>query len=274
VDRSLCCNVRVSGTWLTPRKGPARFALAVGAAKGGVGKSTIALNLALALRAHGTVGILDFDLYAPDIPAMVGIEHTAWTRSWALARRQPRVTFTPVRRYDLEIVSSGFILGEDQPMGIDPATVGLLARQLTHDVRWSALDFLVVDLPAGTSAVQHVLAQVLPLSAALLVVTPQLVAHVDARKAAQLFQLLRVPIIGAIENMAGATCPRCGETIPLFTPAEANRSLWSLGIPRLAQIPFRDSVDGDSPLLESDPDGPVASALRRVAAAVAERASS
>src|SRR5438309_8847258 len=172
-----------------------RRLVAVGAGKGGVGKSTIALGLARALRDHGRVGVLDLDLYAPDIPAMLGIVHRPWTHSWTLAQAGASTSEAPVERDGLQIVSTGFLLGEDQPMGLEAQTLELLARHLIQSVRWPAIDFLVVDLPAGTSAVQHVLARLLKIDGALIVVTPQRVAHLDAQKAVRLFQHLRVPVL-------------------------------------------------------------------------------
>ena len=225
---------------------PFRRVLAVGAGKGGVGKSTIALGVAKALRAHGAVGILDLDMYAPDIPAMLGIAHPKWTHSWTIARAGGAAPETPVQRDGLHVVSTGFLLGEDQPMGLEASTLDLLARHLIHGVAWPALDFLVVDLPAGTSALQHSLARHLTVSGAVLVLTPQRVAHLDTQKVVRLYRHLRVPVLGAVENMAYLRCPHCGNEVELFPTVDEAQSLWSMGIERLARIPFTRTDDHSS----------------------------
>jgi len=184
------------------------------------------------------VGILDLDLYAPDIPAMLGIAHTKWTHVWTLARAGTVAKESPVEREGLFVASTGFLLGEDQPMGFEASTLELLARHLIDEVAWPALDYLVVDLPAGTSAVQHVLARHLKVSGALLVVTPQRVAHLDTQKVVRLYQHLRIPVLGGVENMAYFRCPDCGEETELFPPAEQTQTIWEMGVERLARLAF------------------------------------
>jgi ATP-binding protein involved in chromosome partitioning len=185
------------------------------------------------------VGILDLDLYAPDIPAMLGIAHTKWTHVWTLARTTGAHTReSPVEHEGLFVASTGFLLGEDQPMGFEASTLELLARHLIDEVAWPALDYLVVDLPAGTSAVQHVLARRLKVSGAILVVTPQRVAHLDTQKVVRLYQHLRTPILGGVENMAFLRCPHCGEEVELFPPADQAQTIWALGVERLARLAF------------------------------------
>jgi ATP-binding protein involved in chromosome partitioning len=203
-----------------------------------VGKSSVALGLALALRQHGAVGILDLDLYAPDIPAMLGITQRPWTHVWTVARTAFAPTAAPVEHDGLAVVSTGFLLGEDQPMGLEASTLDLLARYLVEGVAWPPLDFLVVDLPAGTSALQHVLARRLRVDGALLVLTPQRIAHVDTRKVVRLYRQLRIPVLGGVENMAFLRCPHCDAQTLLFPPVDHADSVWAMGIERLAQIPF------------------------------------
>ena len=185
------------------------------------------------------MGILDLDLYAPDIPAMLGIAHTKWTHVWTLARTGvPRARESPVERDGLFVASTGFVLGDDQPMGFEGSTLELLARHLIDEVAWPALDYLVVDLPAGTSGLQHVLARRLKVSGALLVVTPQRVAHLDTQKVVRLYQHLRTPVLGAVENMAFLRCPHCSEEVELFPPAEQTQTIWEMGVERLARLAF------------------------------------
>ena len=215
-----------------------RRVIAVGAGKGGVGKSTVALDLARALRAHGRVGILDLDFYGPNIPVMLDIEHQRWTRSWILASRSTQ-QFVPVIRDDIAIASTGFILGEDQPLGVDAMTARLIAKQLVHDVRWPDLAYLVVDLPPGTSAVQHLLVREIQCAGAIVVVTPELVAHLDGRKAVQMFRSLNVRVLGGVENMTASPCPHCGAGLSPFLPAPSERSIWAMGLEKLAEIPLR-----------------------------------
>lgn len=239
--------------------------IAVGAGKGGVGKSTVALHLALALRTHGPVGILDFDFYGPNIPAMLGMQHVKWTNEWILARRGRPVTFRPIEREGLFVVSMGFVLGEDQPLGMDPNTAAILAKQLTRDVEWPDLGYLVIDLPPGTSAVQHMLLRAVHPDVAIVVVTPHLLAHVDGRKAVQMFRTMKIPVAGGVENMSAVACPHCGREIALYEEIPADRSIWDLGVARLGSVPF------DQRLARSVTDGTLEGVSSVMFASIAER---
>lgn len=223
---------------MTTPDGNGRRVIAVGAGKGGVGKSTVALHLALALRAHGPVGLLDFDFYGPNIPAMLGMQHVKWTKEWILARRGRPVTFQPIQKHGLHVVSMGFVLGEDQSLGMDPNTAAILAKQLTRDVEWPGLGYLVIDLPPGTSAVQHMLLREVRPDTAVVVVTPHLLAHLDGRKAVQMFRTMKIPVAGGVENMSAVPCPHCGGEVALFDEIPIDRSVWGLDVARLGQIPF------------------------------------
>jgi ATP-binding protein involved in chromosome partitioning len=238
------------GAGLAPRRAyaghmadaPARHVIAVGSGKGGVGKSTISLNLALAFRAMGQqVGVLDADLHGPNIPLMVGITRHKWTEYWTLARSRP-VKLRPVERHGLKIVSAGFILGEDQPLSVEGLTAQTLVRQLFQDVAWGDLDVLVVDLPPGTADVQQQLLKSARFSGAVVVVTPQYVAHLDARKAVRMYQKAGLRVLGAVENMAGIVCPHCGERVDVFPPVPDQRSIWSMGVERLGSVPLDPDV--------------------------------
>jgi ATP-binding protein involved in chromosome partitioning len=248
--------------------------IAVGSGKGGVGKSTVSLNLALALAERRfQVGLLDADLYGPNIPLMVGLTKHKWTEEWTIARpADRRVRYRPVERHGVKIVSAGFILGEDQPLGIEALTAQMMVRQLVNDVAWGDLDFLVVDLPPGTADIQQVLLKAVPLTGALIVATPQYVAHLDARKAVRMYERHGVPVLGWIENMAPMRCPHCGESIEIFPEVPQDRSLRSQGVARLGSIPFDPALaragDTGRVLVSNGSIGPIAGAFRDLAEAL------
>ena len=176
---------------------------------------------------------------------MLGIEHQRWTPQWTLAARSP-VRYKPVVREDIAVVSTGFIIGEDQPLGVDSMTAGLIAKQLVHSVAWPELDYLVIDLPPGTTTVQQILVREVRCAGAVVVVTPQLVAHLDARKAVQMFRSLNVRVLGGVENMSTTACPHCREELRVFDACPEERSIWALGVERLAVLPV---VFNDAPAL-------------------------
>jgi len=247
-----------------------RHVIAVGSGKGGVGKSTVSLNLALALAQRGLdVGLLDADLYGPNIPVMVGLTKHRWTEYWTLAEPGRRTNrYAPVVRHGLKIASAGFILGEDQPLGVEALTATTIMKQLLHDVEWGDPDYLIVDLPPGTADIQQVLLKAIPLTGALIVATPQYVAHLDARKAVRMYQHHHVPVLGWIENMAPMPCPHCGQPVAIFPEVPAARSIRSLGIEPLGSIPFDPAlgVAGDigRSLMDGGEGGP-AGAFRALA---------
>jgi ATP-binding protein involved in chromosome partitioning len=249
-----------------------KHVIAVGSGKGGVGKSTVSLNLALALAQRGLdVGLLDADLYGPNIPVMVGLTKHRWTEYWTLARPgRPPTRYAPVVRNGIKIVSAGFILGEDQPLGLDAATATTMVRQLLNDVEWGELDYLIVDLPPGTADIQQVLLEAIPVTGALIVVTPQYVAHLDARKAVRMYQRRSVPVLGWIENMGPMACPHCGEPIAVFPEVPAARSIRQLGLDPIGSIPFDPSLgfagDTGKPLMVEAGDNAPARAFRSLAA--------
>ena len=251
---------------------PARFSVAVASGKGGVGKSTVALNLALALAARGLrVGLLDADLYGPDIPLMVNLTRTEQLKRWDLWRRGG-VRLEPVERYGIPIMSAGFLIAETQALSMPaPLLTGVL-RQVVHDVEWGGPDVLLVDLPPGTADLQQQLVDVLDLAGAIVVVGPQDVAHLDARKLLDFLRAAGVTVLGGIENMGGFACPHCGGAVDVFPRVPEERSIWAAGVEPLGRVPLDPALaragDAGRPLLVADPDGPTAGAFHEIAGRV------
>ncbi len=254
-------------------RGPARFAVAVASGKGGVGKSTVSLNLALALAESGVrVGLLDADFYGPDIPLMVRLKRSERLGSWDLWRRGG-VEIEPVERFGLQIMSVGFLLAEQQALTMPAPLLAAMLRQLVHDVRWSGLEYLVIDLPPGTADLQQQLLDVVSLAGVVVVVTPQEVAHLDARKVLEFLGAAGVRVLGGVENMGPFPCPHCGERVELFPAVADGRSIWSDGVELLGRVPLDPALaragDDGRPLVLAEPDGAQASAFGAIAAKVA-----
>ena len=189
-------------------KAPARRVVAVASGKGGVGKSTLTLNLALALARDGAqVGVLDADLYGPDIPLMVGLKREARARELQLWRLGRPISLPPVEVHGLKLMSIGFLVGEDQALSLPAISMELLLRQLVNETAWGELDYLLIDLPPGTGDVQQQLIRTLTLDGVVVVVGPQDVSHLDAKRLLELFAAGGIRVLGAVENMAGARLP-------------------------------------------------------------------
>jgi ATP-binding protein involved in chromosome partitioning len=220
----------------------ARHVVAVGSGKGGVGKSTITLQLALALARSGwNVGLLDADLYGPDIPLMLNLKREHETKRWDFWRGGD-VRLEPLERDGLQVMSVGFLLGERQSLTLSAPLLGAALRQLVTQVEWRALDILLVDLPPGTADLQQQLLGVVQLAGALIVVGPQDVAHLDARKFIDFLRGAEVRVLGGVENMSGLQCPHCGERVEVFTAGPAERSIWSDGVALLGRVPLDPDV--------------------------------
>lgn len=264
---------------LSPLESPARRVIVVGSGKGGVGKSTVSLNLAVALAESGhSTGLLDADFYGPNIPLMVGLKRVKWQGDWEIASRNrapERPRRPPIERHGLKIMSMGFIIAEDQPLILDGQTLSFLMRQLIGEVDWGHLDYLIIDLPPGTADVQQTLLQILPISGAIVVVTPQDVAHLDARKAVRMFQSAGIPLLGAVENMSGFICPHCRQVTDIFSHVPSDRSIWSLDIEHLGAIPLdpelTKSGDSGTPHLLLHPSSAEATAFRDLACKIRDR---
>jgi ATP-binding protein involved in chromosome partitioning len=244
-----------------------RHTIAVSSGKGGVGKSTVAVNLAAALRATGaTVGIIDADVYGPDVPMMLG------------ARGKPGMfenRIIPVEVHGIKMMSIGLLVAEREALVWRGPMIHSFIQQMLKDVSWGALDYLVFDMPPGTGDAQLSLSQVLPLSGVVMVTTPQNVALLDVRKALGMFQRLNVPILGVVENMSTFTCPHCGQHTAIFGDAGGSRISEEYGVPLLARIPLepetRVAGDEGTPITLRRPDSPQARAFGDLARAVERR---
>jgi len=244
-----------------------RHTVAVSSGKGGVGKSTVAVNLALALRQSGaTVGIIDSDVYGPDVPLMLG------------AKGRPGMfdnRILPVEAHGLKMMSIGLLVNEREPLVWRGPMIHSFIQQMLKDVMWGALDYLVFDMPPGTGDAQLSLSQILPLGGVVMVTTPQDVALLDVRKAIGMFQRLNVPILGIVENMSTFACPHCGQHTAIFGETGGQRVAEEYGAPLLARLPLdpETRVGGDqgTPITVRRPDSPQARAFRDLAAAVQMR---
>jgi len=247
--------------------------VAVASGKGGVGKSTTAVNLALALAAEGaTVGILDADIYGPSQPMMMGIE--------GRPESEDGKTMEPMENYGVQVMSIGFLVEQDNPMIWRGPMATQALEQLLRQTNWAELDYLIVDMPPGTGDIQLTLSQRVPLTGAVIVTTPQDIALLDARKGIKMFEKVGVPILGIVENMAVHVCSNCGHVEHIFGEGGGKRMAADYAMDYLGALPLNLSIrvqaDNGRPSVVSDPDGEIAglykAMARQVAVKIAQRA--
>ena len=244
--------------------------IAVASGKGGVGKSTLAVNLALGLRDLGLkVGVLDADIYGPSLPKLLAIKEKPQTIGGTRLK--------PIERYGLTVMSIGFLIDEETPMIWRGPMVMSALTQMLREVEWGTLDVMVVDMPPGTGDAQLTMAQQVPLKGAVIVSTPQDLALIDARRGIAMFKRVNVPVLGIVENMSYFICPQCGTRSDIFSHGGARHEAERMGVPFLGEVPLemtiRETSDAGLPIVATKPDSPQAAAYRAIAARVRDELS-
>lgn len=247
----------------------AKNVIAVGAGKGGVGKTTVSVNLALALAKAGSrVGILDGDIYGPNVPIMLGVQAQLESDGDKIR---------PAERYGLQVVSIGFMTKEEAPVIWRGPMLHSAIRQFFHDVAWRDLDYLIIDMPPGTGDVALSLAQTVPVAGAIVVTTPQQVSLADSRRAIRMYEKLEIPTLGVVENMSFYECPQCHHTANIFGHGGGEQMAGQMGVPFLGRLPIYEPIrvgsDVGIPVVIAEPESAAAAAFMQVASQMAAQVS-
>ena len=271
VDVRMTASVRSA---VTPQAGRApipgiKNIIAVGAGKGGVGKTTVAVNLAVALAKYGgRVGMIDGDVYGPNVPIMLGIEGQLESDGKKIV---------PVEKYGIRVVSMGFLTQDDAPIIWRGPMLHGVVRQFFQDVRWDDLDYLVIDMPPGTGDVALSLSQTVPVAGAIVVTTPQTVSLADSRRAVAMYKKLEIPTLGLIENMSHYVCPSCQHEADIFGKGGGARVADEMHVPFLGEIPIYEPIrigsDTGTPLVIAEPESPAARSFLQIAERTAAQVS-
>ncbi len=248
-----------------------RNIIAVGAGKGGVGKTTVAVNLAIALAQLGSrVGMIDGDVYGPNLPIMLGANNQQ-----LMADEQQKII--PPERHGIKVVSMGFLAGDDSAVIWRGPMLHSVIRQFFQDVRWGELDYLVIDMPPGTGDVALSLSQTVPVAGAIAVTTPQQVSLADTRRAVRMYEKLNIPVLGLVENMSYFVCPNCAHESDIFGRGGGERTAAEMEVPFLGRIPIYEPIrvgsDTGQPIVVTEPDSPAAQAFRHAAEQAAAQVS-
>lgn len=251
--------------------------VAVASGKGGVGKTTVTVNLALALAMSGAqVGLFDADIYGPNVPLMLGVRRTKRARGLApIGRADSTPYIEPLERYGLRVMSIGLLVGEAETVMPDSMFTGLLVTRTLKDVMWGELDYLLIDLPPGTGEPQQTLVKTVQMDGAVLVTTPQDLSLLDAGRSLGLFRKANVPILGVVENMSYLQCPHCGERIEVFHRSGGQWAIQEETLELLGRIPMdiaiSRGIDAGHPLIEASPDAKEAAVFKEIAKKVAKK---